>query len=287
VDTHLFQALTLGLLLIVIVVLLVVVSMLGKVRAALEGRAPARSSTAPGDEPETAIEARDAETVTSHDAFAAFEAEEGRDAHEPVAHAVEELPAETPAPVETAVPVEAAAPVEATPVEAAAPVETVVDDEPDSERPFERGGRWYFRRSGELLVYEEGTGEWVPAGASPEPATGNTQPSSEGGSDRAREEVVPAASETAPEPASTERAPSTSFGGQPVASEDAGELAEPLAGTVDVEPAGAETAEFEVTEAQEEAALAHQTESFWKCPSCGAVNGSTAATCRMCFTPRP
>ncbi|MGH2750490.1 MAG: hypothetical protein ACRDK3_06410 [Actinomycetota bacterium] len=27
--------------------------------------------------------------------------------------------------------------------------------------------------------------------------------------------------------------------------------------------------------------------TFWKCPSCGAVNGSTAAACRMCFTPRP
>ncbi|MFN2588961.1 MAG: Ran-binding zinc finger domain-containing protein [Actinomycetota bacterium] len=27
--------------------------------------------------------------------------------------------------------------------------------------------------------------------------------------------------------------------------------------------------------------------SFWKCPSCGAVNGSTATSCRMCFTARP
>ncbi|MGH2749139.1 MAG: hypothetical protein ACRDKB_14630 [Actinomycetota bacterium] len=27
--------------------------------------------------------------------------------------------------------------------------------------------------------------------------------------------------------------------------------------------------------------------AFWKCPTCGAVNGSTAESCRMCFTPRP
>ena len=26
---------------------------------------------------------------------------------------------------------------------------------------------------------------------------------------------------------------------------------------------------------------------FWKCPSCGAVNGSTATSCRMCFAARP
>ena len=25
----------------------------------------------------------------------------------------------------------------------------------------------------------------------------------------------------------------------------------------------------------------------WKCPTCGAVNGSTATSCRMCFTARP
>lgn len=26
---------------------------------------------------------------------------------------------------------------------------------------------------------------------------------------------------------------------------------------------------------------------FWRCPACGAVNGSTATTCRMCFAARP
>ena len=81
------------------------------------------------------------------------------------------------------------------------------------EQPFERGGRWWFKRGQELLVYEEQTAQWVPA-----PAT-----------------EIPAA-EPEPEP----------------------------------EPAGPAT-----------------QSGFWRCPSCGAVNGSTAATCRMCFAARP
>jgi hypothetical protein len=35
------------------------------------------------------------------------------------------------------------------------------------------------------------------------------------------------------------------------------------------------------------AAPAGEAGSFWKCPSCGAINGSTATSCRMCFTARP
>lgn len=34
-------------------------------------------------------------------------------------------------------------------------------------------------------------------------------------------------------------------------------------------------------------AVADEVATFWKCPTCGAVNGSTAATCRMCFAARP
>ncbi|MGI8790027.1 MAG: hypothetical protein ACR2I4_03985, partial [Actinomycetota bacterium] len=80
------------------------------------------------------------------------------------------------------------------------------------EQPFEREGRWWFKRGQELLVYEEQTAQWVPA-----PAT-----------------EIPAA-EPEPEPV---RGPATQSG-------------------------------------------------FWRCGSCGAVNGSTAATCRMCFAARP
>jgi hypothetical protein len=86
-------------------------------------------------------------------------------------------------------------------------------DEPE-EQPFERDGRWWFKRGGELLVYDEGTGQWVaaPGGASSAAGAGATQ------------------TLTAP--------------------------------------------------------TATDTGEGWKCSSCGAVNGSTATSCRMCFAPR-
>ena len=90
-------------------------------------------------------------------------------------------------------------------------------DEPE-EQPFERDGRWWFKRGGELLVYDEGTGQWV---AAPQ-----------------------AASAVTAGPAAT----STFAAVSPVATAEAGE--------------------------------------GWKCSSCGAVNGSTATSCRMCFSPR-
>lgn len=86
-------------------------------------------------------------------------------------------------------------------------------DEPE-EQPFERDGRWWFKRGGELLVYDEGTGQWV---ASPQ-----------------------GAGAAAPVTATQTAAPAIQA--------DAGE--------------------------------------GWKCSSCGAVNGSTATSCRMCFAPR-
>lgn len=86
-------------------------------------------------------------------------------------------------------------------------------DEPE-EQPFERDGRWWFKRGGELLVYDEGTGQWVaaPGGAA---GAGDTQSF-----------------------ATTTTATSTDVG------------------------------------------------EGWKCSSCGAINGSTATSCRMCFAPR-
>ncbi len=38
--------------------------------------------------------------------------------------------------------------------------------EPEAE-PFERDGRWWFRRDGELLVFDESSGEWAPAENAP------------------------------------------------------------------------------------------------------------------------
>ena len=87
-----------------------------------------------------------------------------------------------------------------------------------SDQPFERDGRWWFRRGEELLLYDEATGQWQPAPAGSAPGAGY-----------------------APGPAA-----------------GAG-----------VEQAGGVGG------------------SFWKCPACGAVNGSTATSCRMCFTARP
>ncbi|HEY7875973.1 MAG TPA: hypothetical protein VIG64_12720, partial [Actinomycetota bacterium] len=135
-STDLFQALTLGLLVIVILALLVAVSMLGRIRASLETRE--RIEPKPDTHPEEppADEVQGAPTEMA-----------GR---EPVAE---------PEGADTAVVEEVAEPLAA---------DTEAEDEADSERPFERGGRWYFRRGGELLVYEEGTGEWVTASASTE-----------------------------------------------------------------------------------------------------------------------
>jgi hypothetical protein len=101
---------------------------------------------------------------------------------------------------------------EATPA-AAAPATAMRGDEPE-EQPFERDGRWWFKRGGELLVYDEATGQWVASGGA------------------------------APAPT--------------------------------IAPAGATTPVLSGTDAGE----------GWKCSSCGAVNGSTATSCRMCFAPR-
>jgi Zn-finger in Ran binding protein and others len=91
------------------------------------------------------------------------------------------------------------------------------------EQPFERDGRWWFRRGSELLVYDEATGQWLPA-----PASGG------------------------------ENSPAQPM---PTTLSDVG-------GAGGGQPAG-------------------EQQGFWKCSSCGAVNGSTATTCRMCFAARP
>jgi hypothetical protein len=91
------------------------------------------------------------------------------------------------------------------------------------EQPFERDGRWWFRRGSELLLYDEATGQWLPAPSGPGGASSATQP-------------------------------------MPTTISD-------VSGASAAQPSG--------------------DQGFWKCPSCGAVNGSTATTCRMCFTARP
>ena len=108
-------------------------------------------------------------------------------------------------------------------------------DDPQEE-PFQRDGRWWFRRGDELLLYDEPSGQWQPA-------------------------------------------PDGSLGGQPGATGQAAATAPTGTAAAD---AGVQTTPVATTPA-----VADQVATFWKCPTCGAVNGSTAATCRMCFAARP
>lgn len=268
-STDLFQALTLGLLVIVILALLVTVSMLGRIRATLENR----SSSSGTDASAT----RDAAAETSPEP----EVETG-----PVA-LLDEPPAER---AETVAVDEAA---ETPAAEAETPPAEGAGE--DSERPFERGGRWYFHRGGELLVYEEGTGEWVPA-----PASGDARPAVTSHAETVAASTEPSTVEPegdAVAPAGAETAeslePSTSFAGQPLANAeesvatigegDAVEERGSAVATAFEEPGGGEI----VPEEAPEEVAARPSESFWRCPSCGAVNGSTATSCRMCFAAKP
>lgn len=118
----------------------------------------------------------------------------------------------------------------------------------EEEQPFEKDGRWYFKRDEELLVYDESTGDWV--GAEP--------------------------TEVAAEP--------TSSAGAASGISDTSGSAVSDGSTTDTEQFDAIESLDTGSEAAQEPAAAG---GFWKCPSCGAVNGSTASTCRMCFAARP
>ena len=285
-DTELFQILTLFLLLGLLLTLFGVLQSLGAIRRSLDrgdsgaARAPAATtatdtgaaaapataaSTDLDDEsPRTWARPTEAETAASErsgwpspqDAVQSAPAStETRDPEpQPEPAAQEETPTARDAGARvlygdtgltTATPNEAALrPSESEAAEPAAnPFETspepsreepaAVQEDPQ-EQPFERDGRWWFRRGDELLVYEEQTGQWVAAPQAEPSTSGSVAASSDAGGSASGS------------PAST----GGSAGGQ-------------------------------VTTQVEQAA------SFWKCPSCGAVNGSTATSCRMCFTARP
>ena len=124
--------------------------------------------------------------------------------------------------------------------------------EESEEKPFRRDGRWWFRRDDELLVYDDASGEWLPSDAGP------------------RESSFVIGRDPAPvagvEPGSdlTRETASVTTKERDAVSENAGQV-------------------FPEGEATEQLAAS----SFWKCATCGAVNGSTAASCRMCFAARP
>jgi hypothetical protein len=186
IDTELFQQLVLGGLVLLLLVGLLILNALGKLKkTGGEGGSERNEEVAPTSAAET-------HTGSASPPAAATD--------------VYSQPWGEPAPA-------AATPspgYDLTPTPAAEPI--------PEEQPFERDGRWWFKRGDELLVYDEQTGQWTPAPADA-PVT----------------QAV--------------RHGSSAPGASPSAGGEGG--------------------------------------GFWKCPSCGAVNGATSATCRMCFTPRP
>lgn len=248
-DIELFQWVLLGLLAVGIIVLIALLGTLGGIKKALEQR-----SRDAGDSPATggALE------TSAYEQAAGYGASEPGEAARP-ASGDTYPPTETAATTATSTPAastgqagsirsvlaqhgmsETAQPAETRQPEAAQPEETgVVDsvfaahaDDPQEE-PFQRDGRWWFKRGDELLLYDEASGQWQPA-----PDEGAAAPAA-----------------TAP-PATTAATPQTSAGVQ-------------------------------TTQVTGGPAVADQVSTFWKCPTCGAVNGSTATTCRMCFAARP
>jgi hypothetical protein len=172
-----------------------------------------------------------------------------------------------------------------------------IEDEPE-EQPFERDGRWWFKRGDELLVYDERSGQWQP-GPSPTVQALATNPTSA----QAGAITAELASLSADEPL---RKYTTESGSEPEADEPEAdepaaektpasyETPAPASSAAEPAPAVEETAAAvsappSSTDAPSEAAPVTQewtSGSFWKCPSCGAVNGSTATSCRMCFAAR-
>jgi hypothetical protein len=229
-DENLFQLVTVGLLGVTLLVLLVTLLTLNKVNKRLDegGGAPAESSLFRAEErhEEPAPSQAAAPAETSAPGPVAQQAEPEVD-REPVAQQAEPEVDREPARAEEPQPVAVAE----TPAQAQAA--TGFEDAPE-EQPFERDGRWWFKRGDELLVYDEQSGQWEPAPAAP----------------------------AAPSPAAP-AAPQVESWQQSGVSP----------------PAGGQS--------EQAAQPAQEAGSFWKCPSCGAVNGSTATSCRMCFTPKP
>lgn len=235
-SNDLFQTVVLGLLLVSLLVLLLAVNNLSKIKKTLEEgltRSQIGDLTSPqGADTSQSLGAPAAiHTATTTDPASETAAWSGTPAADTSstgwgegswAGPTETTP--TPAPVAQA-PVQQQAP--------AASIGPNPADMPD-EQPVEHEGRWWFKRGGEILLYDEATGQWGPAPQAAAPVA-TAQPV---GGASAYSDFKDLASAT-PEP---EPATGGSFG-----SEGSG---------------------------------------FWKCESCGAVNGSTATSCRMCFAAR-
>ena len=228
-DTDLFQGVLLALLAVGLVVLIALLATLGGIRRALERRSAAESAVAPSASAAPAGDTALAESPA---------AESSAPAHEqPMPAAATPAASGAPGQADTIRSVLQQHGISGSEGAGQPAAEPVVDsvfashaDDPQEE-PFQRDGRWWFRRGNELLLYNEGTGQWEPA---------------------------PDSSTAAPAPAA---------------------VAAPQQVEATPAPAAAVTTDMP--------AVADQVATFWKCPTCGAVNGSTAASCRMCFASRP
>lgn len=236
-DIELFQWVLLGLLALGVAVLVALLATLGGIKRALEQRSPRAETPSPtadegagsGPSEETARDQRPEEAAAADPGGTPRQADTIRTVLE------EHGLADTPI----------AASHQSTGTQSADEQAGVVDsafaahaDDPQEE-PFQRDGRWWFRRGDELLLYDEASGQWQPApeGAGA-PAAGSAQ------------------------------------GAQPAAAGAEGS-------------AGAAGGGVQTTPVSSTPDVADQVATFWKCPTCGAVNGSTSATCRMCFAARP
>lgn len=205
IDTDIFQVVTLVLLFLILIALLAVLSTLNGVKKEM-GRGPVRAAGEESYAPASAY--GEAEATAGYGAYGG-----GYGAQQ-----VGTQPSAAQQEVATGYVPMSQVPAAEQP---AAQTPALSGTEPE-EQPFERDGRWWFKRGDELLVYDEGTGQWVPAGGAPRAA--------------------------APVTSGAAAAPATTTTAYPTTGAEAGE--------------------------------------GWRCPSCGAINGSTATVCRMCFTPR-
>lgn len=227
IDTELFQMIALGLMALMLLVMLLVLNAVGKVSKTLREVASAPQGEHAGvATPQAQATAAPAEAhapqITSYQgqpqAAPSYQQQQQPEA-QPQTQPAPAVQSHAPAPSH-AQPHADTQPIPAAwggPPETAAPApQPAVTHEPiPEEQPFERDGRWWYKRGAEMLVYDEATGQWQPA----------------------------------PSDNPLSRAASAGSGG--------GE--QPL----------------------------DTSAGFWKCASCGAVNGATASTCRMCFAAKP
>jgi hypothetical protein len=224
-DTDLFHLIALGLMAVGVLALLALLSTLSGIKRALEkggpgasltssAAVPASTSSQPepaATEPVVATQAASIRTVLEEEGAVPVQAQ-------PVqAQPVQAQPVQAQ-PVQQTQPQPVAQ--EAQPADQTSAFAAHVDAGEPQDEPFQRDGRWWFRRGDELLVYDDAIGQWIPV----QPA-GVAAPATAG-------------------------APATATV------------------TAEAAPVAAST-------------------TGWKCANCGAVNGSTATSCRMCFTARP